>query len=264
MAIVLAGGAIAQIATGEIPQACLSPCQTLLDLGNTCIVEYPEQGSSPRATACLCNAIDGLGYTSCTSCLTSAAPALAQSLSQLSTFCTDFVNGCKYECAFETCAAADVQCQCQESYLQGIYNCASCNSAHNNANSTLLADYNALRDSCVNQGHTGTPTGAEPIPTPSGTIPYTGGGLSISTARAASTTGTATRITNSLVSQSASATVARTGGSSTGGSPTASSIAGGSTALAGDAVKVEIGIMGSSVGPLIALLLTMVIIGELV
>jgi len=258
ISIVIASAVVAQIDTGDIPQACVSPCQNLLDLGNTCIVEYPDQGSSPRSTACLCSGIASLKYSSCSSCLTSNSPALAQSVAQLATFCTVFISGCQYECAFDTCASSNVQCQCAEPYLQNIYNCASCNSAHNNANSTLLADYNALHDSCTNQGHTAAPTGVDPFPSPSGTISYTGGGISISTPAPEDPPKTSSHVPVSIVS-SASSTTGRVN------SGTASTTGGGNPSNStGGAGKVQGDMMEGGAVPMVALFFVMMVLGDVI
>ena len=96
-----------------------------LNLGATCIAEYSSSGNSSASTACACRGLPGLSYSSCTSCLETNSPTLAQGLQQLSTFCTDFIKQCKYECDFATCNSSDVACQCKESYLQNIYKYAT-------------------------------------------------------------------------------------------------------------------------------------------
>lgn len=164
----------AQFDPGQTPQVCMQSCQQLLDLGASCIAEYSSSGNSSGSTACLCHGLPELDYSSCTSCLQTHSATVAQGLGQLSTFCTDFIKQCKYECDFPTCNSSDVACQCKETYLQDIYNCASCNSANGNTGATVLADYTALRDSCFHQGYSATPTGIDAVPTPSVTIVYTG------------------------------------------------------------------------------------------
>ena len=42
-----------------------------------------------------------------------------------------------------------------ENYLANIFNCASCNTANSNTGATGISDFEALRDSCANQGYAG-------------------------------------------------------------------------------------------------------------
>ena len=42
-----------------------------------------------------------------------------------------------------------------ENYLANIFNCASCNTANSNTAATGISDFEALRDSCANQGYAG-------------------------------------------------------------------------------------------------------------
>ena len=58
-------------------------------------------------------------------------------------------------------------------YLGNIFNCASCNTANNNQGATGISDFEALRDSCANQGFAGAnqtfATAAANSPTGQGT-----------------------------------------------------------------------------------------------
>jgi len=165
---------LGQINVGQFPAACQSQCQSLLDLAQTCTTEYPTTGNPPPSSACVCTGLANLNYGSCTTCLNSNDQQVGQAVAGLSMYCTQLINGCVFQCGFTTCASSDVGCQCAESYLQDIYNCAACNTAHGNRNATQMSDYTALRDSCINQGYSATPSMTQGIPSPSRTVSYTG------------------------------------------------------------------------------------------
>lgn len=40
-------------------------------------------------------------------------------------------------------------------YLENIYNCASCNTANGNTAATQISDFQSLQESCANQNYTG-------------------------------------------------------------------------------------------------------------
>jgi hypothetical protein len=42
-----------------------------------------------------------------------------------------------------------------DTYLSNIFNCASCNTANSRTGATGISDFEALRDSCSNQGYAG-------------------------------------------------------------------------------------------------------------
>jgi hypothetical protein len=93
----------------------------------------------------------------------------------------------------------------------------------------------ALSSSCSNQGQTATPTGVDPVPTPSGTISYTGGAISVESFSSGSYSTPASTGTTSHVS---GYTTARTNGTSTGtASTTATSIAANPSSFSGGAGK---------------------------
>jgi len=92
-----------------------------LNLAQTCTTEYPTSGNPPPSSACVCTGLANLNYGSCTTCLNSNDQQVGQIIAGLSTYCTQLINGCVFQCGFTTCASSDVGCQCAESYLQDIY-----------------------------------------------------------------------------------------------------------------------------------------------
>lgn len=49
------------------------------------------------------------------------------------------------------------------SYLQNIFNCATCNTENNNPGTTTVTDFNALKDSCAAQNYTGAQQEFTPV-----------------------------------------------------------------------------------------------------
>jgi len=63
-----------------------------------------------------------------------------------------------------------------DTYLSNIFNCASCNTANSRTGATGISDFEALRDSCSNQGYAGAnqtfATQAANSPTGQGKLPH--------------------------------------------------------------------------------------------
>ncbi|WRT68268.1 uncharacterized protein IL334_005244 [Kwoniella shivajii] len=210
-----------------IPSACADSCPSTIESAYLCETTY---SSSTEVYGCFCNNlptdIDG-----CASCLNSNdASALASLLTSTSTACPAAQQSCFFECSFDTCASTDISCQCDASYLANIYNCASCNTANNNAGTTQVTDFQSLQESCVNQNFTGadqtfTTSALPTIATDAYTAPTltaTGGG--------AAATGDATELAGgaSSVSGEAAGTTAAAAASGVVSSVEASASAAGS------------------------------------
>lgn len=181
-----------------IPRACATDCARTIEtsyvspsisLGGTQKLtssSYLCQNQFNGGTAiygCFCESFpsDAAG---CATCLTNNnAAALGQLLTGTQTDCGAQQQNCAFACAFDTCASSDIACQCSDTYLSAIFNCASCNEA-NNREGTRLADFTALKDSCGAQNFTGAsqsfvtwvnrPTGTENYAAPE--LTATGGG----------------------------------------------------------------------------------------
>lgn len=136
-----------------IPQSCSTQCSKTVESAYLCQTQF--SGMTTNIYGCFCNNYPS-DSQSCVDCLNSNnAAALGALLKSTQTACPQAIKSCDFQCAFDTCASSDVACQCEASYLENIYNCASCNTANNNAGTTQISDFNALRESCANQNYTG-------------------------------------------------------------------------------------------------------------
>ncbi|KAL1409067.1 hypothetical protein Q8F55_005891 [Vanrija albida] len=164
-----------------IPKNCATQCASTIETSFLCNQQY-QGGTAVYSCFCQAYPTDAAG---CASCLTSNnAAALGSLLSSTTADCAAQQKSCAFACAFETCASSDIACQCSATYLENIFNCASCNSANNNAQGTKLADFDALNKSCGAQSFSGanqqfltfvqSPTGQAGYQAP--TLTATGGG----------------------------------------------------------------------------------------
>ena len=163
------------------PAACASQCAKTIESSYLCQNQY---GEGTAVYSCFCEAYPS-DAAACATCLTSNdAAALGKLLTATQADCAAQQKDCNFACAFPTCESSDIACQCSETYLANIYNCASCNTANNNAGKTGLTDFQALNTSCANQNYTGpnqdfvtwvqSPTGQAGYTAP--TLTATGGG----------------------------------------------------------------------------------------
>ncbi|WVQ99890.1 hypothetical protein IAU59_007033 [Kwoniella sp. CBS 9459] len=135
-----------------IPSACSSQCASTIESAYLCETTY---SSSTEIYGCFCNNYP-TDVSGCAECLNSNdAAALSSLLTSTQDACPTAIQSCFFECSFDTCGSTDVACQCDGSYLQNIYNCASCNTANGNTGATQVADFQALQESCRNQNYTG-------------------------------------------------------------------------------------------------------------
>ncbi|OCF38697.1 hypothetical protein I317_07524 [Kwoniella heveanensis CBS 569] len=135
-----------------IPSACSSQCSSTIESAYLCETTY---SSATEIYGCFCNNYP-TDVSGCSDCLNSNdAAALASLLTSTQEACPTAIKQCFFECSFDTCGSTDVACQCDATYLQNIYNCASCNTANGNTGATQVADFQALQESCKNQNYTG-------------------------------------------------------------------------------------------------------------
>ncbi|WVF72653.1 hypothetical protein IAT40_007471 [Kwoniella sp. CBS 6097] len=135
-----------------IPSACSSQCSSTIQSAYLCETNY---NSATEIYGCFCNNYP-TDVSGCSDCLNSNnAAALGSLLTSTQEACPTAIKSCFFECSFDTCGSTDVACQCDGTYLQNIYNCASCNTANGNTGATQVADFQALQDSCKNQNYTG-------------------------------------------------------------------------------------------------------------
>jgi hypothetical protein len=129
--------------------------------------------------------------------------------------------------------------------------------------SRLIADVSiALSNSCANQGQTATPTGADPVPTPSGTIPYTGGGISLASFSSGSYS---THAANGTTSHASAYTTAMTGGTNTGtATTTGTTLIATPSSLTGGSLKIKNSIEFGGLMCLITFVSMLMAFGELV
>ncbi|KAK8854898.1 hypothetical protein IAR55_003637 [Kwoniella newhampshirensis] len=146
-----------------IPSACSSQCAQTIQSAYLCETSY---SSNTDVYGCFCNNYPS-DASDCASCLNSNdAAALASLLTSTQTACPAARQQCFFECSFDTCPSSDIACQCAGTYLENIYNCASCNTANNNAGTTQITDFNNLQQSCAAQNYTGASSSFSTIPLP--------------------------------------------------------------------------------------------------
>ncbi|KAG8886209.1 hypothetical protein FRB97_006212 [Tulasnella sp. 331] len=149
------GLVVAQDYSGFVP-ACEMGCAAYVRTSSLCGQQYPpNNGNFPPSSlqACFCDDISQANVADCATCLSAnKAPSVAQLVLNTTKYCKDFAQNCVYQCDFPTCDSLDIACQCNTTYLQNIYDCASCNSANNNPGKTELPDFDSLQQSCINQG----------------------------------------------------------------------------------------------------------------
>jgi len=222
------------------PSACSTQCAAYVKNAVLCTEQFPPSGGTTSgAQACFCDALSTAALSTCASCLTSNnAASAATYVTGLTAECQDFTQKCTFECDFPTCNSADISCQCAPSYLQNIYNCASCNTNNNNAGTTQVTDYDSLVKSCEGQSLVASadaPKSTDGLPEPSTAAPYTapaltGNGVE-NTASAAAVTkpavpstlssGTVPTSTSAVVAGKATTPVAGASGATGAGSSTA-------------------------------------------
>ncbi|WWC90833.1 uncharacterized protein L201_005770 [Kwoniella dendrophila CBS 6074] len=252
-----------------IPSACKDQCASTLESSYLCETTY---SSATEVYGCFCNNYP-TDVDSCSSCLNSNdASALGSLLTSTQTGCTTAKQQCFFECSFDTCASTDVACQCGADYLANIYNCASCNTANNNAGTTQVTDFQSLQDSCKNQNYTGadqtfTTKGLPAIATDAynaPTLTATGGGAaatgdatelgggssSVSGAAAGTTAAAAASSVVSSVSAAASKTAAVASGASASGASKAASATGSASKTGASASASASASAGASSGAL--------------
>ncbi|KAL7423475.1 hypothetical protein Q5752_001055 [Cryptotrichosporon argae] len=164
------------------PTACASDCAQTIEAAYLCEQEYSD---ATDIYGCYCTANPSDAST-CATCLDSNdAAALGALVTSDITECTTAFSSCFFECSITLCDSTDVACQCSSTYLEEIYNCASCNTANGNTGATQLSDFQALNSSCGAQSYTGayqdfatvavaSPTGQDAYVAP--TLTATGGG----------------------------------------------------------------------------------------
>ncbi|KAK1926982.1 hypothetical protein DB88DRAFT_533791 [Papiliotrema laurentii] len=211
-----------------IPSACASQCSGVVESAYTCQNQF--SGDSTQIYGCFCNNYPSDAAT-CATCLNdNNAAALGSLLTSTQTACPQAIQSCFFACSFDTCASSDIACQCEGSYLENIYNCASCNTANNNPGTTQISDFESLRDSCANQNFTGASqsftTKALPVATTDGyTAPQltaTGGGVAA--------TGDVSATEGGLAATGAGSAAAATGSTSAAAASSTSRAAGASSA----------------------------------
>ncbi|AFR95759.1 hypothetical protein C343_03865 [Cryptococcus neoformans C23] len=211
-----------------IPQTCASDCTQTLMAAYLCETTYTD---GVEVYSCFCNNFPS-DATVCASCLNSNdASAMASVLTSAQTACPAAISQCFFECDFPTCNSSDVACQCDGTYLQNIFSCASCNTANGNAGATQIADFQSLQESCVNQNYTGASqnftTKALPTIATSG---YTAPSLTASGGGAAASDTAAVAIgTASNVAGTNSATAAASASAAASSSSSAAASSGGET-----------------------------------
>ncbi|WVO22911.1 uncharacterized protein IAS62_004254 [Cryptococcus decagattii] len=135
-----------------IPSSCASQCAQTIESAYLCETTYTD---GTEVYSCFCNNFPS-DASACTTCLNSNdASAIASVLTSTQTACPSAISQCHFECDFPTCASTDVACQCDATYLENIYNCASCNTANGNTAATQISDFQSLQESCANQNYTG-------------------------------------------------------------------------------------------------------------
>ncbi|WVR07416.1 hypothetical protein IAU60_004457 [Kwoniella sp. DSM 27419] len=135
-----------------IPAACSQQCASTIESAYTCETQFQ---STTDIYGCFCNNYP-TDVSGCADCMNSNnAGALASLLTSTQEACPAAQKQCFFQCSFDTCASSDIACQCEASYLQNIFNCASCNTANNNAGTTQVTDFQSLQESCKNQNYTG-------------------------------------------------------------------------------------------------------------
>lgn len=138
----------------QIPSACSTQCASVVEVGYLCQQQYPDDVTQLGGCFCAAPPSDS-DVSTCASCLgENNAAALQTTLTNAASGCAANIQQCFFQCSFDTCASADVACQCSESYLASIFNCASCNTANGNTGATQIGDFNSLQESCANQNYT--------------------------------------------------------------------------------------------------------------
>ncbi|EAL20555.1 hypothetical protein CNBE4750 [Cryptococcus deneoformans B-3501A] len=239
-----------------VPQTCASDCAETVKAAYLCEATYTD---GTEAYSCFCNNFPS-DASACATCLSSNdASAVASVLTSAQTACPAAISQCFFECDFTTCSSTDVACQCDGTYLENIFNCASCNTANGNTAATQVSDFQALQESCANQNYTGasesfTTKALPTIATSDYTAPSltaTGGGAAASdtaavvigtTSNAAGTNSTPAATSDSDAASSSSPAAASSG------SETASSAAAAvaSTTSAADRTSAVSGTTGGS------------------
>ncbi len=115
----------------QFPVACSTSCGSTIKTISLCTT---EQSTSLSIAACFCVGLPSTTeLTVCSSCLSSdSQSAMAMNLMAVGQACGNALQTCAFECSFDTCQSSDVKCQCSETYLQNILQCASCNSVSGN------------------------------------------------------------------------------------------------------------------------------------
>ncbi|KAK4684683.1 hypothetical protein P7C73_g5487, partial [Tremellales sp. Uapishka_1] len=200
----------------DIPSACSSSCSDTIEVAYLCETEYSQ---STDIFGCFCQSLP-TDLSDCSTCVTSNnAASLGSLMSAASATCTTFEQQCMFECSFATCDSTDIACQCGDTYLENIFNCASCNTANGNTAATQLTDFQSLNASCYAQNYTGplqdfatvaiaSPTGQADYSAP--TLTATGGGDAATGDASALAAGETAYGSDSGASASASATDAAT------------------------------------------------------
>jgi len=235
----------------QVPDACASACSQTVEVSYLCENQYSSDITD--INGCFCDAFPS-DADACATCLNSNnAGALASLLTSDETACPQAITGCLVQCSFATCDSSDINCQCAASYLESIYQCASCNTANGNAGKTNLTDFQTLDASCEAQNYTGATQSfsTEPLPSPTGEDAYvapsltatgdsgssasaSGAGSSTSAAAASSAASSAkaTSATSSKAASSATTSSAKASSASAAASSSSKSGAGGLVAPA--------------------------------
>ncbi|KIR34868.1 hypothetical protein I352_03121 [Cryptococcus deuterogattii MMRL2647] len=220
-----------------IPSSCASQCAQTIESAYLCETTYTD---GTEVYACFCNNFPS-DASACATCLNSNdASAVASVLTSTQTACPSAISQCYFECDFPTCASTDVACQCDATYLENIYNCASCNTANGNTAATQISDFQSLQESCANQNYTGasqsfTTKALPTIATNGYTAPSlsaSGGGAAASdtgavaigtTSGAADTTASAAATSDAAAASSSSSAASSSDGATTSDAATAAS-----------------------------------------
>ncbi|KAJ9107525.1 hypothetical protein QFC21_000982 [Naganishia friedmannii] len=175
----------------SFPAACSSQCASVIQPSVLC---YQQYTTGQDIVSCFCNGLAAESdMSTCSTCLSSnGQEELSGVLGAIPSACSSYQQTCQKECAFNTCPSSDVACQCSQTYLANIYQCASCNTRNNNVGATQVTDYESLANSCGNQNYTVPATSSSALPSPTGQSSYTAPTLAASASSYSAGTATVT------------------------------------------------------------------------
>ncbi|KAJ9124448.1 hypothetical protein QFC24_003237 [Naganishia onofrii] len=164
------------VVSQSIPQSASPGARIVTDTILRLLSRLQQQYKTGQdIVSCFCNGLASESdMSSCSTCLSAnGQEELSGVLGAIPSACSSYQQTCQKECAFDTCINTDVACQCSETYLANIYQCASCNTRNNNVGATQVTDYESLANSCGNQNYTVPATSSSALPSPTGQDTYT-------------------------------------------------------------------------------------------